>query len=52
MFDRTLEALETGVSGPLVTTGAYDLLGLLLCVQLVHAMIDLVSERGTKILEK
>uniref|UniRef100_A0A0X3PS21 Vacuolar protein sorting-associated protein 52 homolog n=1 Tax=Schistocephalus solidus TaxID=70667 RepID=A0A0X3PS21_SCHSO len=50
IFARTLSMLESSVIPQLVTTGAYDLLGLMLCVQLVHAMITLGAERRASVL--
>ncbi|VDK73885.1 unnamed protein product [Dibothriocephalus latus] len=50
LFARTLNMLETSVIPQLVATGAYDLLGLMLCVQLVHAMITLGAERRAPVL--
>ncbi|BHF68866.1 Vacuolar protein sorting-associated protein 52 [Sparganum proliferum] len=50
IFTRTLSMLETSVIPQLVATGAYDLLGLMLCVQLVHAMVNLGVERQAPVL--
>ncbi|KAL5107444.1 hypothetical protein TcWFU_002360 [Taenia crassiceps] len=52
VFDRTLNALETSVMPTLIHVGQYDLLGVLLCIQLTHSMISLMKERGVPILDR
>lgn len=52
VFDRTLVMFESTVMPLLASAGQYDLLGLLLCVQLTHAMIKLMDERGVNALER
>lgn len=51
IFGRTIEALETTVMPPMIQLGQYDLLGLLLSIQLSHSMINLMKERGILVLD-
>ncbi|VDM16428.1 unnamed protein product [Hydatigera taeniaeformis] len=52
VFSRTLDTLDTGVMPTLIQIGQYDLLGVLLSIQLTHLMISLMKERGIPILER
>ncbi|KAL5970473.1 hypothetical protein TSMEX_001768, partial [Taenia solium] len=52
VFGRTLNTLETSVMPMLIQVGQYDLLGVLLCIQLTHSMISLMKERGVPILDR
>uniref|UniRef100_A0A5K3F7R5 Vacuolar protein sorting-associated protein 52 homolog n=1 Tax=Mesocestoides corti TaxID=53468 RepID=A0A5K3F7R5_MESCO len=52
VFNRTVDALETSVMPQLIHVGQFDLLGLLLCVQLVHSMIHLTIERRVRVLDR
>ncbi|VDN97314.1 unnamed protein product [Rodentolepis nana] len=51
IFGRTVEALESSIMPQLIHLGQYDLLGLLLSIQLTHLMIDLMKERGVPVLD-
>ncbi|KAM7542365.1 hypothetical protein Aperf_G00000007122 [Anoplocephala perfoliata] len=51
IFTRTVEALESSIMPPLIQVGQYDLLGLLLSIQLTHSMINLMKERGIPVLD-
>lgn len=52
VFGRTIATLETSIVPQFIQTGQSDLLGLLLCVQLVHSMTQLTAERNVNVLEK
>ncbi|VUZ56105.1 unnamed protein product, partial [Hymenolepis diminuta] len=51
IFGRTIEALENTIMPPLIQVGQYDLLGLLISIQLTHSMISLMKERGIPVLD-
>ncbi|KAH9280659.1 Vacuolar protein sorting-associated protein 52 -like protein [Echinococcus granulosus] len=52
VFGRTLGTLETSVMPTLIQVGQYDLLGVLLSIQLTHSMISLMRERGVPVLDR
>uniref|UniRef100_A0A915F0D3 Vacuolar protein sorting-associated protein 52 homolog n=1 Tax=Echinococcus canadensis TaxID=519352 RepID=A0A915F0D3_9CEST len=52
VFGRTLDTLETSVMPTLIQVGQYDLLGVLLSIQLTHSMISLMRERGVPVLDR
>lgn len=52
VFGRTIESLESNVLPSLIQIGQYDLLGLLLSIQLTHSMLNLMKERRVPVLDR
>ncbi|CAH8456899.1 unnamed protein product [Dicrocoelium dendriticum] len=52
VMGRTLNLLRKQVESNLIPIGSHDALGLLICLQVLHAMLRLARERGVHVMEK